>query len=171
MNGNSTSTATPFVYRVLRPIISNLLPNDSPEAGGGQITIVGANFTQPLRVLIGGQTASIVSVNAAGTQIVAIVPRFTGTFPTIPCGNLNSGTQKQDVSVDVQVVNLETTCADTATRALTYHPADTACNGATPVAPQCSNGIDDDGDGLIDFGAGPTNDPGCTSATDPSEGP
>jgi len=34
-----------------------------------------------------------------------------------------------------------------------------------PTPPQCSNGIDDDGDGLVDFPA----DPGCASATDLDE--
>jgi hypothetical protein len=43
--------------------------------------------------------------------------------------------------------------------------------------PQCSDGKDNDGDGKIDYGTGPNNDPGCESATDtdetdkPSSGP
>jgi hypothetical protein len=36
-----------------------------------------------------------------------------------------------------------------------------------PPAPQCSNGLDDDSDGLIDF----PNDPGCSSLADDSESP
>jgi hypothetical protein len=35
-----------------------------------------------------------------------------------------------------------------------------------PPDSACSNGIDDDGDGLTDFGAGATNDPGCITAAD-----
>jgi hypothetical protein len=35
------------------------------------------------------------------------------------------------------------------------------------MPPACSNGIDDDFDGLIDFGK--SGDPGCASATDNSE--
>ncbi|QIN83175.1 hypothetical protein GBA63_11375 [Rubrobacter tropicus] len=38
-----------------------------------------------------------------------------------------------------------------------------------PPAAQCSDGIDNDGDGKIDFGTGPSNDPGCQSATDNDE--
>ncbi len=34
---------------------------------------------------------------------------------------------------------------------------------------QCSDGIDNDGDTLVDFGSGPGTDPGCTSAGDDSE--
>ncbi|MBA2644599.1 MAG: cadherin-like domain-containing protein [Solirubrobacterales bacterium] len=35
--------------------------------------------------------------------------------------------------------------------------------------PECSDGADNDGDGKTDFGTGPNNDPGCTSATDDDE--
>jgi hypothetical protein len=35
--------------------------------------------------------------------------------------------------------------------------------------PQCSDGIDNEGDGFADFGAGPLNDPGCTDANDNDE--
>src|SRR5262245_44261333 len=45
-----------------------------------------------------------------------------------------------------------------------FVPALTA-SGATKTRPQCSDGIDNDGDGLIDLGP----DPGCTSPSDNSE--
>ena len=45
-----------------------------------------------------------------------------------------------------------------------FVPALTA-SGATKPRPQCSDGIDNDGDGLIDLG----HDPGCTSPGDNSE--
>ncbi|VVB92579.1 Uncharacterised protein [uncultured archaeon] len=35
--------------------------------------------------------------------------------------------------------------------------------------PQCSDGIDNDGDGLIDYGSSPGNDPGCSSLQDNDE--
>ncbi|MGQ0679651.1 MAG: hypothetical protein ACT4OM_08365 [Actinomycetota bacterium] len=35
--------------------------------------------------------------------------------------------------------------------------------------PQCSDGVDNDRDGLADFGTGPNNDPDCDSATDGAE--
>ena len=38
-----------------------------------------------------------------------------------------------------------------------------------PTGPACSDGADNDRDGRIDFGLGPLNDPGCTSATDDDE--
>lgn len=53
------------------------------------------------------------------------------------------------------------------------YPADDGCRSASDptetVDPQCSDGLDNDGDGKIDFGTAPTNDPGCTSATDNDE--
>jgi hypothetical protein len=45
-------------------------------------------------------------------------------------------------------------------------------DATTPPPPphlQCSDTIDNDGDGKIDFGTGANNDPGCTSATDNDE--
>jgi hypothetical protein len=43
-------------------------------------------------------------------------------------------------------------------------------SSSTPPPPvQCSDGKDNDGDGKIDFGTGPNNDPGCTSAQDNDE--
>ncbi|MDO8601601.1 MAG: putative Ig domain-containing protein [bacterium] len=38
-----------------------------------------------------------------------------------------------------------------------------------PVSYDCSDNIDNDGDGLKDFGTGSNNDPGCSSATDNDE--
>lgn len=43
------------------------------------------------------------------------------------------------------------------------------CDSGTGTTPQCSDGKDNDADGKIDFGTGPTNDPGCSSLTDTSE--
>ncbi len=40
---------------------------------------------------------------------------------------------------------------------------------ARTVTPQCSDGIDNDGDGKIDFGSATSNDPGCSSASDNDE--
>lgn len=174
-DGNSASIPGPFVYRVPKPVVGNLQPNLFAQSGGTSVTIHGANFIQPLRVLIGGLAATINSVSADGTQIVATVPSYTQPFPTLPCDDNQDGTQgqrNQDVSVDVQVINLETTCTDTATKALTYHPSDTTCRndtGTPPAVAQCADGIDNDGDGLIDFGPAATNDPQCTSAADNDE--
>lgn len=44
-------------------------------------------------------------------------------------------------------------------------PSSNTCAPPTPSAPQCSDGLDNDGDGLIDLA-----DPDCTSAADTTEG-
>jgi hypothetical protein len=44
------------------------------------------------------------------------------------------------------------------------YPADKSCVDRTSQEAPCDNGLDDDHDGLIDL-----DDPGCLSASDPSE--
>src|SRR3989344_3075010 len=62
-----------------------------------------------------------------------------------------------------------------ANNASSYNPNDnsefSSCitNGCNPPVFACSDGIDNDGDGKIDFGSGPNNDPGCTAANDNDE--
>jgi hypothetical protein len=58
---------------------------------------------------------------------------------------------------------------------LVDYPDDPGCSSAedndeaNPVTPAaCSNGLDDDGDGTVDYVLG-SGDPGCSSASDPSE--
>ena len=159
-----------FRFIVPEPVIANLSPNSGPQAGGTTVTITGFNFESPARVLFGDQAASIVSV--APGQIVVQAPRFTGTFPTEACDDNGDGTQgqrNQAVSVDVRVVNQGSTCDDTFQRGYTYNPADVSCrndNAPAPAPePQCSDGVDNDADTLIDFPA----DPGCTAADDNTE--
>jgi hypothetical protein len=160
-----------FRFVVPKPVISNLSPNTGPEAGGTTVTITGFNFEDQSRVVFGDQAASIVST--APGQIVVRAPRFTGTFPTQPCDDNGDGTQGQrfqPTSVDVKVISLGSTCEDNFQRGYTYTPADTSCRNDNAPAPdpepQCSDGVDNDADTLIDFPA----DPQCTAADDNTEG-
>ena len=50
-----------------------------------------------------------------------------------------------------------------------YNPSSLSFGVAGPPPTDCNDGVDNDGDGLIDFGSGPGNDPGCTIATDTDE--
>ncbi len=68
-------------------------------------------------------------------------PLTTRTTFTITCNN-RSSTRSKSVVVNVR-------------------PA--------PPVTQCNDGIDNDGDGKIDFGTGPNNDPGCSSPSDNNE--
>ena len=101
-------------------------------------------------------------------------PSFT--FATEPCdGNGDGnpgGTRNIPTPVSVTVTDLGGTgCATTLANAFTLTPTNTTCTGDTtePVSFQCSDGIDNDGDTLIDFGPAATNDPQCSSANDNSE--
>ena len=66
--------------------------------------------------------------------------------------------------------NSQTTCSVTFTKGFTYIPNDGSCRndaGPTMSEPECNDGMDNDGDGLIDF----PEDPGCSSAEDDTEAP
>jgi len=125
---------TDFIYRVFSPVVGDVSPTSFPE-GGGPITLSGANLESPVQVVIGGRRANNVVVQGGGTQITATVPAFTGTFPTEDCtvGNV-SGTQLGPVAVDLQVINLLTTCEDTLPTQIVYTPANGGCIPDPPVA-------------------------------------
>ena len=53
-----------------------------------------------------------------------------------------------------------------------YGEVGNGCDAACQLeAPDCSDGFDNDGDGLVDYGLAPTNDPGCGSPLTVRENP
>src|SRR5215210_1425457 len=180
-SGASGTANLGFNYVVPRPLIFSV----SPTSGsiGANVTITGQNLGGTVRVTFGGDTstgssAQILTNN--GSVITARVPTPPPgfTFTTQPCdgnGDGNAGgTQSIPTPISVTVTDLAGTgCATTLSNAFTLNPtaSQAACTGdtTTPTTFQCSDGIDNDGDGLIDFGGAPTNDPQCSSATDNSE--
>ncbi len=64
----------------LPPVVQSISPNFGPIAGGGEITVNGANFTTAATVSIGGQPATDVTVPSIGV-IVARVPVAAGPGP------------------------------------------------------------------------------------------
>jgi hypothetical protein len=171
-----------FIFRVPRPIISNLSPTSGPEAGGTSVTLTGSGFEDPVRVNFGDQAGSVISVNP--NQIVVRTPRFTGTFTTLACDDNGDGTQGsrfQPLSVDVRVTNLITTCVDTFQRAFTYTPTDTSCRndvGPPPAAPVAAFSFQvgpgrnvnffDTSTGTVTSRLWNFNDGGTSTATNPS---
>jgi large repetitive protein len=94
----------------------------------------------------------------AGVYVVA-VDAFNGSTPLAPFTLNVHGTIAVGASCEPDVsLNGALAC-----------PADQPCTGAVGSRichqPECADGIDNNGDGKIDF----PNDPGCTSATDDSE--
>ncbi len=66
------------------PTVTAVSPDEGPEAGGQEVTIVGTNFQFGVdEVSFGGVPATAVSVNAAGTEIEATSPAGTGTFDVV----------------------------------------------------------------------------------------
>ena len=61
----------------------------------------------------------------------------------------------------LKVKAFKTNYTESATQTATY----------TITLTQCSDGVDNDGDGKTDYGTGATNDPGCTDASDTTESP
>ena len=168
-----------FNYVVPRPLVFSV----SPTSGsiGANVTISGQNFSNTIRVTFGGDSSSgssaqILSNN--GSVITARVPTPPPSFAfaTEPCdgnGDGNAGgTRNIPTPVSVTVTDLGGTgCSTTLANAFTLNPTNATCTGdtTTPTTFQCSDGVDNDGDTLIDFGGAPTNDPQCSSASDNSE--
>lgn len=178
-SGASGSAALGFNYVVPRPLIFGV----SPTSGsiGATVTITGQNIGGTVRVTFGGDTSSGSSAQILtnnGSTITARVPTPPPgfSFNTQPCdGNGDGnpgGTQNVPTPISVTITDLTGTgCATTLANAFTLNPTNTTCTGdtTTPTTFQCSDGVDNDGDTLIDFGGAPTNDPQCSSPNDNSE--
>lgn len=116
-----------WIYRVFPPTIFNISPTSARE--GDTVTITGAGFETPVRVLFGDQAGSVTS--ATGNQITVVAPPFNG-FDTEACDDNADGTEGvRDIptQVDVTVINLITTCDDPFPNSFTYIPTDTTCRG------------------------------------------
>lgn len=178
-SGASGTANLGFNFIVPRPLIFGVNPTSGSI--GTTVTISGQNFSNTVRVTFAGDSstgASAQIVSSSSTSITVRVPTPPPSFEfaTEPCdGNGDGnpgGTRNIPTPVGVTVTDLSGTgCATTLANAFTLNPTNTTCTGDTtePVSFQCSDGIDNDGDTFIDFGAGPTNDPQCTSANDNSE--
>jgi hypothetical protein len=162
-----------FIWLVeqFAPVIFAVEPTSGPQAGGNSVTIRGSFLFSP-RVTIGGRPAEVLSATGDGGQIVVRAPFLPNeALSTEACDANGDGTQGVrfvPTAVDVRVVNAATTCDDTVTDTYVYNPSDTSCrNDVGPVEedPECSDGIDNDGDTDIDFPA----DANCESAADDDE--
>jgi hypothetical protein len=173
--GNDPSESPPFIWMVeqFAPVIFAVEPTSGPQTGGNNVTIRG-NFLFSARVTIGGRPAEVLSASGDGSQIVVRAPFLPNEdLGTEACDDNADGTQGVrfvPTAVDVRVVNAATACEDTVTDTYVYNPSNTACrNDVGPVEedPECSDGIDNDGDGDIDF----PDDADCESAADDDESP
>ncbi len=174
---SGTAAGLTFTYTVTRPRIDNLSRTRGRQVGGESLTVNGAGFESPVRVLFVGTSASFAAtvVTDTASSITVSTPSVPDTFfPQVDCLSGNqAGKQRVAATASVQVINLGSSCSDTLPNAFTIEPANTGCipTGNTTPLPQCSDGIDNDRDGFTDFvpvspGGG---DPQCTSLEDDSE--
>jgi hypothetical protein len=178
--GDGATAQLGFNYIVPRPQIFGIAP--TAGSPGNTATVSGQSFATNIQVLFGdptnGSSAPIVSSTAS--SITLRVPQAPAgfAFNTEPCdGNgdgIPGGTRLTPTAISVTVRNLDGTgCFVTLPNAFLLNPPNTTCTGDTsqppPTTPQCNDGIDNDGDGRVDFGAAPNNDPGCASLEDNSE--
>ncbi|MBZ5589158.1 MAG: IPT/TIG domain-containing protein [Acidobacteriia bacterium] len=86
VGGNSQSATYPnaFVYApdvTVPPVIYYVAPGYGSVKGNETVTIFGANFVQPLTVVIGAITETVQSVSSDGTSITILTQPFSGTAP------------------------------------------------------------------------------------------
>lgn len=166
------ATGGTFIWAVeqFTPVVFAIEPNSGPQAGGNSVTIRG-NFLISPRVTFGGRPAEVLASSADGNQVVVRAPFLPQEdLRTEACDDNADGTQGVrfiPTAVEVRVVNAAT-CDTAVPNAYVYIPSNTACrNDVGPVEedPQCSDGIDNDGDTQIDFPA----DTNCESSADNNE--
>ncbi len=178
--GDSFDSNIGFTYVVPLPLITSVSPTSGPQSGGTTVTVGGQGFEPPLRVRFvkGGDSFAASLQSSSATQIKVTSPGVPNSvLDTEPCDDNHDGTTGERyirTTFDVQVENLGTACNNSFEGVFAYVPSDQSCRndtGTTPVLPECSDGIDNDGDGLTDYNGGvsPPGDPQCTSDGDTSE--
>ncbi|MEU3184704.1 IPT/TIG domain-containing protein [Streptomyces sp. NPDC006923] len=75
-----TSNGIGFLYTTVAPVITSVVPNQGPVAGGNTVTLTGTGFTSATAVRFGATPAPFLIVS--GTQITVIAP--AGGAGTVP---------------------------------------------------------------------------------------
>jgi len=119
-NGDSATAPTPWIYRVLKPVIVSV--SGANPAPGTTVSVVVANAVGIPRITIGGIGAAIVSQtdNGNGTTTFGVQVPATLKFEQLSCPA--GGTAAQSTAFDVTYTSLTTTCTDTLVKGLTIVP-------------------------------------------------
>lgn len=131
--------------------------NGQPDAGYGWISFRGADLAGCAPAL--AQARRVGNTLTGGARILSIMAAMA-----VPGGNAGG----YDGCIDLSGITI-------AGNALSGYAWSSDLgwidfSGVTlSFLPQCSDGIDNEGDGFADFGAGPLHDPGCTDANDDDE--
>lgn len=78
INGTSPSGLSHDASRTI-PIITALLPNNGPSAGGSEVRITGYNMYRPVQVFFGSTRAILKNGPPLSTEVTAIAPPSSGT--------------------------------------------------------------------------------------------
>jgi len=146
VNGD-TATGPDFIYRVAQPLITNVSPSTVTAGNATQILVANAQ-PGPTRITLGGRSVfptGAVTNPATGITTYTVIVPTNFTFPTQACGT--NGTQNLPLVVDVTYLNVQSTCTDTASQALTINPVDTSCvlppppevSQTVPIPPNCAD--------------------------------
>ena len=170
--GNGTAD-TVTGLPLLLPIVCNA--DDSSATGGSQASApYGVRDALDIYVLA-VMNQSAVRVSASSSESLAVAPKVPGATPTtttttpaaattpaVVTTTPGAATPVPTITVPTTGGSAESTPADDGADEDTADGDDGDDGGG---ATECSDGVDNDGDGLIDFGS----DPGCSSAEDDSE--
>ncbi len=146
---NGDQAAGPsFTYRVPKPTIVGV--NPTPVVEGGNVTVTVANAQPGVnRIKFGDRvvfpSSSVFAPDGSATFTAAVPNNLS--FSTEACQVAGIvGVRNVPIVLDVTYQNVQTTCTDTATDALTVNPTDLSCQlpppaeivQVSPVQPACA---------------------------------
>jgi hypothetical protein len=122
-NGDAATSPTPWIYRVLKPVIVGV--GSTNPTLGGNATVTVANAIGAPRITIGDQTAAITGTvdNGNGTTTFTVQVPSTLQLSTQACPAAPGVTALQPTAFDVTYTSLTTTCTDKLAKGLTVVPA------------------------------------------------
>lgn len=129
--GASATADLVFVYTVPTPRITRIAPTFGNQFGNSVVSIEGADFMEPVRVsfIAGAEAFSAVVQSFTETEVRVRTPRLPDSvFPEADCTvDGEPGKRFEQITVDVQIENVETGCTDVFANAYVYDPADDSC--------------------------------------------
>lgn len=138
-SGNQGSAPLTFTYRLPTPRVDRISPTSGGQSGGTSVTLEGAGFEAPLRVVFarGGSELAAQVQSVASDRVRVLSPRVPDDlFEEVDCvvdtTPPQAGKRYVAVTADVRVENLAAGCADVLPNAYTYNPDDTTCRPVQP---------------------------------------
>jgi hypothetical protein len=121
-NGDSATAPTPWIYRVLKPVIVSVSPSQVFASGNASVRV--ANAVGFPRITVGTFGVSITSQTDNGDGTTTFVIQVPSNLPltTLACPVAGT-TAQQPTPFDVTYTSLATTCTDTLKNGLTVAPA------------------------------------------------